>query len=160
MAVQNLRTIMLKDKRQYIIDKVKAPLMKALIILARRYPQPTKENTSHPNTHALIDVFNKFFEMEGNADRIDLFMALGKVVVAEHEHDPFYRDRIYVLMELWLEQVLLGKWKPRSLDHPDSFWKSDPNMRGIGYEFMKDMYYYPDRRYKWLTQKLIHQCGI
>ncbi len=50
-----------------------------------------------------------------------------------------------VILELWLEEVLRGNWKPRSLDHPNECWKVDPNVRGTGYEFMKDRFYHKER---------------
>lgn len=145
MEVTNLSRFMLKEQRQYVIDKVKAPIMKALIILANRYPEPTMENVSHPNDKAWIRIWDKFFQMEDNYMREDLFKAIRKVSICEPAHDPYYRDRRDVLLELWLEEVLKGNWKPRSLDHPNSNWKVDPNVRGIGYEFMKDRYYHKEK---------------
>lgn len=132
---------MVKDSRQYIIEKVKAPIMKALVILAGRYPEPTKENTFHPNTHTWIDIWSKFFEMEDNPQRESLFKAISKVHIAECEHDIYYRDRMNVLLELWLEEVFKGNWKPRSLDHPSECWKVDPNVRGKGFEFLQQCYH-------------------
>ncbi len=114
--------------------------MKALIVLAGRYPEPTRENTAYPNPHSWIDIWDRFFEMEDNPQREPLFRAIRKVHIATCE-DSYYRDRMNVLLELWLEEVFKGNWKPRSLDHPTECWKVDPNIRGKGYEFLKDKYY-------------------
>lgn len=138
----NLSDWMLKEQRQYVIDKIKKPIMKALVILANRLPEPTNENTILPNTQTMIRIWDKFLSMEDNAGREPLFKALKKVTVSEHEHDRYYKDRMQVWFELWMEEVLMGNWKPRSLGHPDSCWKADPDKRGIGYEFLKDKYYH------------------
>jgi len=140
-----LREIILQDKRQYFIDKVKKPLMKALIVLANRYPEPTLENTTHPNDHVWIQVWDKFLKMEDNPQREPLFRAIRKVMICESSHDPYYRDRIQVLLELWLEEVLKGNWKPRSLDHPADCWRVDPNKRGKGYDFLVDRFYHKEK---------------
>ena len=145
MGVDSLSKIILKDQRQYFIDKVKASLMKAIIILARRYPEPTKQNTFHPNSHVWIDILGKFLEMEDNPSRERLFEGARNVWVGEHETDPYYRDREQVIFELWLEEVLKGNWKPRSLDHPSECWKVDPNIRGKGYEFLAERYYHKEK---------------
>lgn len=137
---RDLRNFMLQEQRQYVIDKVKAPMMKALIILANRLPEPTKQNTNHPNTDVLIDIWDKFFQMEDNPGREPLFRAIRKIMIAENEHDPYYRDRINVFVELLVEEILNGKWRPRGLDHPPSNWKVDPDIRGAGFEFIKDRY--------------------
>lgn len=133
---------MLKVNREAII-KVKACLTKALIQLAMRYPEPTLENVLHPNSKVLIGMWDKFFKMEDNQGRESLFKAIRRVSVDEHEHDPYYRDRMQVFFELWLEEVLKGNWKPRSFDHPWECWKND--YRGIGYEFLKDKYYHKEK---------------
>jgi hypothetical protein len=140
--VSRLSDFLLQDQRQYIIDKVKAPIVKALITLANRIQvEPTKLNTVHPNTHVLIDVWDKFLEMEDNGGRKAMFKAIRKIWIAEHEHDPYYRDRMNVIFEMLIEAVLEGRWKPRPLDHPSYCWKIDPNMRGEGYQLMRDRYY-------------------
>jgi len=140
MGVANVKEFMLKERRQYVIEKVKAPIMKALIVLANRLPEPTMQNTFHPNTHVWLSIWDKFFEMEDNPNRESLFKAISRVQIAETEHDIYYRDRMNVLLELWLDEVLKGNWKPRSLDHPNECWKVDPNVRGDGFEFMSSRY--------------------
>ncbi len=140
--VELLSKIMLQDQRQYVIDKIKKPIMKALIVLANRLPEPTIENTQHPNTHAWIRVIDRFLEMEDNPREEQIYRAIKRLFVDEHEHDIYQRDRINVIMELWLEEVFKGNWKPRSLDHPNLGWKVDPNIRGEGFKFLQDRYYH------------------
>lgn len=142
--VEFISNTILKIERQYFMDKVKAPIRKALVILAGRYPYPTKQNTSHPNSHGWIDIWDKFFQMEENEGRRPLFEAMFRILISECEHDIYYRDRMNVILELWLEEVFKGNWKPRSLDHPNQCWKVDPNVRGKGYEFLRDKYYHKE----------------
>jgi len=141
----NISDWMLKEHRQFVIDKIKAPIMKALCILGNRLLEPTNDNTIIPNTHTLIRIWDKFLAMEDNPGRMPLFQALKKVTVSEQEHDIYYRDRMNVFGELWLEEVLKGNWKPRSLDHPNSCWKVDPNVRGEGYKFLIERYYHKEK---------------
>lgn len=86
MAEKFYRQQMLAGKaRQYIIKKVKKPLMGAIIGLGKRgswlsmlialiqivrtikrYPDPTRENCIQPNSHKLFDIEDKFFGYEDN----------------------------------------------------------------------------------------------
>ena len=85
------------DRRQYFYEKVKSPLMKALvwafdkrgnanIVLDKillfiavwnvmqavnRFPEPTKENCEQPLIHALIDIWDEFFKWEDNPEHPD-----------------------------------------------------------------------------------------
>ena len=136
----NLSDWMLKEQRQYVIDKIKKPIMKALCILANRLPEPTKENTIYPNTQTLLRVWDRFLEMEDNPGRRPLFESIKRIMVSEYEHDIYYSDRMQVFLELWLEEVMKGNWKPRYPGHPESCWKDDA--KGPGYEFIKDRYYH------------------
>lgn len=126
--------------RNFIIKKVKAPIMKAITTLADRIPAPTRQNCFHPNTLAWFDVLEKFLSMENNPGREPLFKAITKIFLAECEHDIYYRDRINVVLELWLDEVLKGNYKPRSLDHPSECWNADPNIRGEGFKLIQYCY--------------------
>ncbi len=134
---------MLKDKRQYVIDKINIPLIKFVLFIAKRITEIIKENTKHPNTHVWIDVWDRF-EKE-NDGRVDVFKALRRIWLYKNEVDGFYRDRVNRILELWLEEVFKGNWKPRSLDHPSICWKVDPNIRGKGYEFLAERYYHKEK---------------
>ena len=139
-----IRDEILKTRRTYFIEKVQAPMMKALIILGLRYPEPTVDNVSHPNTKVWLRIFSIFLTMEDNLGRLPLWQAIKRVFIGKSvEVDPYYRDRLQVIHELWLDEVLSGNWKPRSPDHPEDCWKVDPNIRTTGYEFLRNCYYYP-----------------
>ena len=140
----NLSTYMLKEKREEIIS-MKALIIRYLIKLVDLLKvEPTKENTTNPNTHIWIDIWDEFDRC--NQVRPTLFHAIRKLFLAEHEHDPVYRDRISVIGELFVEAVLDGKIKPRSLDHPYNYWRDDPNIRGKGYEFIKEKFHQARRQ--------------
>lgn len=115
--------------RQYVIDKVKKPLIKAITTLARRFPEPTRENCQHPNTLILFDIWDKFFEYEDNPRRGALFQALKRLSIAEYEHDPYYRDRIGFFIEELVKAVSDGRWQSRSI-RPMSHWK-EPGRAGV-----------------------------
>lgn len=106
------------DDRQYFIDKVNAPLFKAITLLGNRYPEPTMENLGHSNSRRLLLILNKYLEYEGN----DHLRALGKVafriLIAKHEHSPNYKDRI----SWFFEMIAESGWKPRSYNHPVNLW--------------------------------------
>lgn len=112
----------LRDRREYFISKVKKPIMKALTILADRYPEPTKENCRKHNSHVLMDIWNEFFEHEDNRGREPLFRALMKLSVAEYEHDAYYSQRIDWFLEKLLEKYQSGEWWPKKPWVPAGCW--------------------------------------
>lgn len=104
--------------RRYVIDKVKKPLMKAIITLVNRYPDPTRENCLRSNSQILFNIRDKFFEFENNKGRKALFEAAFKLLIAEYEHDPYYRYRF----DWVLEQLMDSDWKPRQM-RKEHCWK-------------------------------------
>jgi len=120
--MSNLKDDILIHRRGFFINKVKAPLMKIMIKLANLYPNPTKENTRKPNTHALIDVWDEFFEHEDNPMRDGLFRAIRRLSIGEYEHDPYYGNRIDWFLEKLVEKYLNGEWIPRKAWSPTGCW--------------------------------------
>ena len=135
--------------RDYIIHKVKAPLLDAIIKLSKRnswlarilllieiirltkrYPKVTRENCLNSNTLILFDTFDKFLEYEDNPGRIELFRSFFKLAKGEYEHDPSYRARMNFLIEELVEATLDGKWLPRGNDKPIDNWK-EPKPFGL-----------------------------
>ena len=114
------------DGRKYIIEKVKAPLLKVIISLAKRLPEPSKENTLHPNSQKLLEIRERFFNCEENPGRRELFDAIWKIAIVEYEHDPYYRYRI----DWVLEQIFASDWSPRPVGHPLVYWKEPGNYGG------------------------------
>ena len=95
--------------RGYVIGKIKKPLTKAITILGDRYPDPKREDCIHPNTHILLDIRDRFLECETNAGRRALFEATWKILIAEYDHDPYYRYRL----DWVFEQIMDRDWLTR-----------------------------------------------
>jgi hypothetical protein len=116
-------TILLKHdvnahRRDYFIEKVNAPLLKAVTILGNRFPEPTMENVVHPNSKRLIKILAKYSMFEGNWRVKAVVMAVARVVISKLEHSPNWRDRI----SFFAEELRAGEWKPRSFNHPQFDW--------------------------------------
>ncbi len=104
--------------RQFYIEKVNAPLLKAIIILGNRYPEPTADNVLHPNSKRLVEIMDKYARFEGN-DRVKaIVLVVARIVICKLEHSPNWRDRMGFLAE----ELRAGDWKPRALNHPEHDW--------------------------------------
>ena len=108
-------------RRSYVAEKIKKPLLKAITILATRYPEPTRDNTAVSNTHRLLDIRDKFFRHEENLGRDALFRAIWRVLIVEYEHDTYYRHRI----DWVLGEIAKSGWEPNPLGHPKKCWKRE-----------------------------------
>ena len=110
---------MLKEKRYYVINKIKAPLQKVIEMMGSRIPEPTHENVLHPNAHLLIDIRDEFFGYENNRSKGGMERAAFNLFIAEYEHDPYYRDRF----DWVIDKIINSNWKPRPIGHPTApFW--------------------------------------
>ncbi len=112
---------MLQTERAFVIRN-KNIFEGAIIAFAFILPEPTKENTLEPNSHILLDKWDKFFGYYTNRSKMSLFKAIRKVTVCIYEHDPHYRSLIDWFLEEIVESVLEGKWKPRRTNHPSGGW--------------------------------------
>ncbi len=119
--------ILRTDLRGYIIKRVKAPLMKVIVMVANRLPPITRENTRFKNTHTLMGIFDKFLELENNPGREDMFRAAFKLFLMEIEHDIYYRDRFNWFLEEIVKAILRGDWEERTNGQP-----SAPNWKETG----------------------------
>ena len=121
--------------RRYFVNKVKAPLLKAIISLANKYPEPTKDNTDSLIAHTLIDIFGEFHKH--NRVRRDLFHAVGKVIPSEVEHDSVYAHLFQIFLEYVIEAILDGKWTPRPLNKPSTrYWIKEETPYGGEYSII------------------------
>jgi len=102
------------DTRQWVIDKLKTPLMKAIITLCKRYPEPNKGNTTAQNTDILIDIRDKFFKLSTNQTRKELYEAAWRMFIVEFESEPEYRYIFYWI----IEEIVKSDWKPRPVGRP------------------------------------------
>ena len=112
---------MLFSMRQFVIDKIKLPLMKVIILVAKRLPEVNRDNVAQKNTHILLDIQDKFFQYEDNPCREELLRSALKIFIAEYEHDPYYRYRFDWL----IEEINKRGWLPRPKGQPAFYWKED-----------------------------------
>jgi hypothetical protein len=94
-------------RRKYFIEKVKAPLLKAITILAGRYPEPTKENTVWKNSRRLIDIREKLKKYHINPGRQALMDAAIKALIDEYEHDGYYA----FLLDWFIAEIAQSGWE-------------------------------------------------
>jgi len=114
--------------REYVIKRVKAPLMKVIIMMAKRLPEPSVVNTLSPNSHVLLRVRDKFFEYENNGGRIELFKAAFKIFICEYEHDQYYRYRF----DWFIEELMRQGWQPRPEGRPRGATWKEFNYKDLG----------------------------
>uniref|UniRef100_A0A6H1ZUF0 Uncharacterized protein n=1 Tax=viral metagenome TaxID=1070528 RepID=A0A6H1ZUF0_9ZZZZ len=103
----------LRNKRDYYI-KVKKCLIKALITIACRYPEPNRENTVFPNTRKLIDIRDEFRKNLHDSQREHLFEAAFRVLIDEYEHDGFYS----FMLDQMYEEMKKRDWQPQKRGFP------------------------------------------
>jgi len=123
--------------RQFFIKKVKAPLMKVLVMVAGRVPEITKENTTNINTHIMMNIFEDFFNHECNDGREAMFRAAFKIFLLEIEHDRYYRDRFNWFIEEIIKSILRHEWQPAIEGNPPlQHWRGAPLNRGGKYSII------------------------
>ena len=127
IGVEFLKHYINRIDRDYFIEKANRPLMKAIITLSKRYPEPTRLNCVHPNSYRLIDIRDKFFEYEDNPGRKRLFEALFRIFIVKYEHSPYFSGR----MDWALEMIDKLGWKPRALNHPVQCWNEPKPFGGV-----------------------------
>ena len=120
----------LRDRRQYFADKVKAPLLAKIINLANKYPEPTYENVRKQNSHVLLDIVEEFFKYEDNPVREPLFRAIFRIFIAEYEHDGYYSNRIDWLLERLFKVFQGGGWQLSKPWHPTNCWTEPSTLEG------------------------------
>ena len=109
----------MKKKYDYFIEEVNEPLVKAITILVRRYPEPTHENVLYKNSHRLLDIRDEFFRCWDTRGRHKLYEALWRVVIVKYEHSANYRNFI----DWTLMMIQASGWKPFEPDRQMELWK-------------------------------------
>lgn len=119
--------------QMYMTQEIKAPLMKAVEVLfnskspkfhrlkalkvlwdafesMKGLPEPTKENTWHPNTHNLIDLRDSLFnKCELGILRMGFIRRIMNFVIIIYDFDPPWR----FILDSLLQDALKMKWEPR-----------------------------------------------
>ena len=114
-----LKWIVNSDMREYFIEKVNAPLVKAIVILGGRYPKPTHDNVLHPNTHILIDLRDEFFKVWDTRRSERLFEALWRILIVKYEHSPGWQ----FMFDWVIMMVQKSNWKPFDFDRQMRNWR-------------------------------------
>lgn len=113
----------MKEAREYFVHKVNSPLSKAIIILARRYPEPTREGEGkvlHPNSLRLLDMRDEFFTKWDFGGKSNLLIrALFKIAIVKYEESPAWRN----MLDWLLMTILASDWKPFNLSRQMRCWK-------------------------------------
>lgn len=108
-----------------MITKIKRPLLKLVAMFGDHFPEPTKENTWHPNSHHLIDLRDEFFRhcFIPNEERIKLLRIIFNFVIVIYDYDRPYR----MMMDWCKEQLDRKQWAPRESEQPTkcnfNWWK-------------------------------------
>ena len=129
--------ILRTELREYVIKRVKDPLRRVLVMVANRIPEITKDNTRFKNTHTLIDIFDKFLELQHDDGRKDMFRAAFKIFLMEIEHDVYYRDRFGWFVEELIKAVLRGDFEERTNGQPTAPSWSETGRYGGKYSIIQ-----------------------
>ena len=134
--------------RNYFIEKVKAPLQRAIESMADQHiklrkggvaidatplakvikmatammPEATKENSASTNAEVIIDVIDNFFKYT-NIKKA-MFEESFKVLKFELAHDKFYDEAFQILIEEIIKKILAGEWKVREETPHSLFWNN------------------------------------
>ncbi len=134
----------------YIVHAIKAPFCKILLRIFEKplgvidairilvelnkirkrisdnLPEPTLENTWHPNTHILIEVMNEFFEYSDLRIRERELKTMLKFATIINDYDPPYRFLINRFLEIWLKHSKGWIWHDDN-EWAAKYWKGDKN---------------------------------
>ena len=132
-----------RKRRQYFID-LKAPMKAALenlattksaigiiigltriILMARKFPTPTRENIRKLNSKALYDIWEEYLEYENIPSLKFISEGLRRVVIGLNEHSSNYTERISWFGKKVHEKFEGGELKPNHPWTPTNGW-SEP----------------------------------
>ena len=112
-----IKQIQAEPTRGFMIRFAKRPLRLAMIAIAKKWPEPTRDNCVRPNTHKLLDIRDKFFRHDSNSDRQDMFEAAFKIFICIYEAHAYYSQRFDWVME----QLLNSGWATND-NNPSKCW--------------------------------------
>ncbi len=74
----------------------------------KNFPEPTQENTWHPNSHILINIRDEFFKHCQLDERRRRLLRLAiNFVIAIYDYDPPYR----MMIDWWAQQLKIQNWR-------------------------------------------------
>ena len=128
----SLYDYMIKDKNNYdyVVEKVKKPFMKAIILLSRRFAEPTHENCTQPNSHILLDIKENISNsMRMDEIRTKMILAIFRVLIDVYDHDPVYRYIINRLVRMLVSAVIHGQWQDGADRPPQPMLWNDTDIK-------------------------------
>ena len=115
------------EAREYIIKKAKLPLHKVILVVAKRFPEPTRENCMQHNSIIALDIRDEFLERQANTGRRELLAAGFKIFICIYEHDIYYRQRFNWV----IQKIIESNWSPLG-STPQWCWDwEDPNVSPV-----------------------------
>jgi len=112
--------------QMFITKMIKRPLMTIMSAVLHQMPEPTIENTWHPNAHRMITVRDEFkVNCSLPPERKDTILAMMNFAIMLYDYDPPYRD----LMDWAKERIDELGWEPRFsmnlIAHNWKWWNED-----------------------------------
>jgi len=114
-----LKHIINSDKREYIIEHVNAPLLEKIVLLGKKYDEPTHENVLHPNTHILLDIRDGFFKCWKTTRSRALYESLWRILIVKYEHSPNWRHMLDWAIMMIAQNI---DWQPFNYNRQMSLW--------------------------------------
>lgn len=114
--------------REHFVD-VSNKMVEAIFLGGKEFPEPTRLNCFHPNTHRLMDIRDEYFEHStnvshpGGADKYPLWgrehleRVFWKMLIVKYEHSPYWARRF----DWFLRRIFGGTWKAGNL--PTQLWE-------------------------------------
>ncbi len=100
------------DTRAAFTKFAKKPLRLALVKIANRYPELTKESLNNSNSHLLYDMMQEFMSHLGsNPTRDEMIEAAMKIGIIEYDHDIYYRQYVDRFLKELVDLVVTGRWR-------------------------------------------------
>ena len=99
-----------------IVEVIKSPLMGLLNLFAEKVPEPTKDNTRWKNSDILVELRDKFFELDNLPNRDKALRAIWNFVIILYDYDPIYQQRMDWLVEQFFKRY--KDWEPREPRRP------------------------------------------
>ncbi len=108
----------MKEYITYFQYQANKPLLKAIVTLGGRYPEPTHNNVEYQNSHRLLDMEVEFFERWDVGNRKPLLKILWRILIVKYEHSPNWRHMLD-----WVIMMIPEDWKPFNPHRQMELWR-------------------------------------
>ena len=107
--------------RGFLTMWCKKPLRLALVAIAKKWPEPTRENSAKPNTQILFDIWEEFNKHQVVSEHTtEMFNAAFKIFICTYEAHQYYSQRFDWVMSL----LLKSGWDTRD-NNPSKVWEKE-----------------------------------